>query len=201
MDIQLEAQIENTIRTLVSEGEMFTAYDVTRILRSQGVQVYHSQVRSVVYQMFNNDMDDNYTRTLFNLGQNSAFVYHHAMEDPSDYDQNKFDVKDDSEEKSDIVMVYSDYRNRIYVGPGLIRKLNVERGDIVYIYSEADGELIITDCPRDSFGGKTYTVDKDDAIRIGQTVSKAAGLKGFAFEASFEGGAAGRYITITNLSA
>lgn len=193
---------KDVVNDFIDKGKMFTAYDVTRAVRSAGIECYHNQVRDIVHTLYKNqEMDCEYSRNAININGASPYVYHHYMDDPNTYDSNVLTPKDDSnatdQSEKDSTYVFADHRGRIYIGPNFIRKLGVEPGDTVYVYSVADGEITVSDMSPGLLGVKTYTVDKDNAIRIGLSVHRAAGLKGEIFEVSFEGGSAGRFIFVT----
>lgn len=193
---------KDVVNDLIDKGKMFTAYDVTRIVRGAGIKCYHNQVRDIVHELYREQkMDCEYGRNAIDINGASPYVYHHYMDDPNTYDPNVLVPKDDSDVtdqlEKDSAFVNADHRGRIYIGPNFIRKLDVEPGDTVYVYSVANGEIIVSDLSPSLLGVKTYTVDKDNAIRIGLSVHRAAGLKGEIFEVSFEGGSAGRFIFVT----
>jgi len=201
MDTQTQASIQDVVRNLTQDGVMFSAYDVTRIIRAKGVPVYHSQVRSIVHSFYlDEDMDEDYIRSPLALNGRAALVYHHSMDDVNEYDQDALKPKDATpavssvtdDDEDDKVPLSADNRGRVHLGADLMRKLYVKRGDVVYAFSDIDGELSITDDGLDLDRG--YIVDKDGAIRIGRSVILAAGLTAGNLNASYSNDV----ITITN---
>lgn len=76
-------QIQAMIETYITKQIMFTAYDVTKGLRSQDLHVMHSDVKSVLDKY---NWRSRYTRT--NNKTIQAFVYHDPMVDPDKYEPN-----------------------------------------------------------------------------------------------------------------
>jgi len=76
-------QIHAMIETYITKQIMFTAYDVTKGLRSQDLHVMHSDVKSVLDKY---NWRSRYTRT--NNKTIQAFVYHDPMVDPDKYEPN-----------------------------------------------------------------------------------------------------------------
>ena len=77
------AQIQAVIENYISNQIMFTAYDVTKGVRSQNLHVMHSDVKAVLDKY---NWRNRYTRT-HNRNVN-AFVYHEPMTNPDNYDPN-----------------------------------------------------------------------------------------------------------------
>ena len=77
------AQIQAVIENYISKQIMFTAYDVTKGVRSQNLHVMHSDVKAVLDKY---NWRNRYTRT-HNRNVN-AFVYHEPMTNPDNYDPN-----------------------------------------------------------------------------------------------------------------
>lgn len=84
-------RIKDAVTFLVSTGQPFTAFDVTKHLRNlyTDFQERHKTVRTIIHSMFSNDELCGYVRTLTSLkvpnGNVDAFVFHPAMTDPSVY--------------------------------------------------------------------------------------------------------------------
>ena len=94
MDTKTEARVETIVEDLVEDRKMFTAFDVTKIIRSEvdeNVKIYHSEVKRIVDNMWDTMgqffTDNKYVKTLTWISDNvRAFVYHFAMDDHSQYD-------------------------------------------------------------------------------------------------------------------
>lgn len=76
-------QINSVIESYLTSQTMFTAYDVTKGVRSQGLHVMHADVKEAL-DTYN--WRNRYTRT-HNRNVN-AFVYHEPMTNPDTYDAN-----------------------------------------------------------------------------------------------------------------
>ena len=80
--------VNNEVAAQIAQGLMFTAYDVTKVLRKAGVWCKHFEVRDEVHNLFaNGDMGPDYKRTNALVSSNGdyAWIYHHYMDDPNDY--------------------------------------------------------------------------------------------------------------------
>ena len=76
-------QINSVIESYLTSQTMFTAYDVTKGVRSQSLHVMHADVKEAL-DTYN--WRNRYTRT-HNRNVN-AFVYHEPMTNPDNYDPN-----------------------------------------------------------------------------------------------------------------
>jgi bifunctional DNA-binding transcriptional regulator/antitoxin component of YhaV-PrlF toxin-antitoxin module len=88
---QLETIIRNIISNKVQNGEMFTAYDITLLVRATGEFAKHPQVKSIVHDLMRNDnLGITYTSSLrtFALAAFPAVVYFPLGADVSSYDPN-----------------------------------------------------------------------------------------------------------------
>lgn len=75
----LDSLVEDAANLLCSNGEAFTAFEVTKRLRDAGVDVRHYAVKETLGELFFNDnLDEDYTRTshFVDSSKGSAFVYH-----------------------------------------------------------------------------------------------------------------------------
>jgi len=108
MDTQTEARVQTLVEDLVEDRKMFTAFDVTKIIRSEvdkGVKIYHSEVKRIVDDMWDTMgqffTDNKYVKTLTWISDNvRAFVYHFAMDDHSQYDPDAL-PEEDNDDKAD----------------------------------------------------------------------------------------------------
>ena len=79
--------IESIVLEWTDKEKMFTAFDVTKEAKSQGIQENHHALKTVVHKMFlNNEMPD-YTRQLIEIDGDSAkpFLYFPVNSNPDDY--------------------------------------------------------------------------------------------------------------------
>lgn len=77
------AQIQAVIETYISKQIMFTAYDVTKGVRSQNLHVMHADVKDVLNTY---NWRNRYTRTINKTV--GAYVHHDPMVNPDNYDAN-----------------------------------------------------------------------------------------------------------------
>src|SRR5207248_8771263 len=80
--------IQATVDRKTAAGDMFTAYDITRILRDEGVRARHGQIKQIVHAMFCQClMPEDYVRSLCDLGGRlgPAWLYHRGCDDPHWY--------------------------------------------------------------------------------------------------------------------
>lgn len=88
MDAQMEQKVKATVLDFVARGFMFTAFDITKILRNDGDRVRHSEVNEIVQAMFTNTDMGMYTRDAVNVGATvRPFVYYHPYSDVANYRQ------------------------------------------------------------------------------------------------------------------
>ena len=88
---QIETIIRNIISQKVQNGEMFTAYDITLLVRATGELAKHSQVKNIVHDLMRNDnVGITYASSLrtFALAAFPAVVYFPLGADVSNYDPN-----------------------------------------------------------------------------------------------------------------
>ena len=88
MDTKSVKDVKDAVDAKISQGEMFTAYDITKVLRKTG-WAKHFAVRDEVHRIFMaGEMDDaDYKRTNGRVTSNDdyAWIYHHYMDDADDY--------------------------------------------------------------------------------------------------------------------
>lgn len=86
-DFATQNRTEEIINEFITSNTMFSAFDVTYKLREEGFKVYHSEIRNIVRNMFNNDLLTNYSRTLINIDNTQTFIYHGSNSDPYTYNK------------------------------------------------------------------------------------------------------------------
>ena len=106
MNRLVEIKANEVIDELIDKGHMFTAFDVTSIVRKElgkSVNVLHKYVKETVQgRYYNNDMNDGgsiqYDRTVITIGLNPCLLYHASTADFSKY--NPSWLEDDPEQKN-----------------------------------------------------------------------------------------------------
>jgi len=87
----MKNQIEQLVSQLTGNATMFTAFDITMMLRRANptTNIRHGEVRDIVHQLYTDNEVPGYIRTLqrMNNGQ-EAFVHHPYGTDSEDYDPN-----------------------------------------------------------------------------------------------------------------
>ena len=84
----VQSLILSVTSDLVQKRKPFTAFDVTRIIRSDyGVRARHDNLKTVVHSLYDNGQFGNYTRTLIQIPGVSVDpnLYHDPGSDPDDY--------------------------------------------------------------------------------------------------------------------
>lgn len=155
--------IEDAISRLVSDESLFTAYDVTKILRHAGYHVKHSEVRAAV-----RDFDFPYE---YREGVDSsigAIVHYHMDNDLDDYNPNDIPefVVSLSGGKGAMYIPSAtikivDKRSRFCVPASKLRDAGFTKGMNVKVLVEDDTIVI-----HNGTDGATVTVDKSNNIRI-----------------------------------
>jgi len=88
MDTNTEKLVRDTVTQFVTDGYMFTAYDVTRTLRKAGTSLHHKEVNTLIQGMFKNSEMGSYVRDAVDVNASvMPFVYYHPYGDVSKYDQ------------------------------------------------------------------------------------------------------------------
>ena len=94
--VSVATETEKVVQEFTTGGEMFTAWDVTRILRNRlpSENIKHPSVKTEVYRLFDTDEMGIYGREQVNVGSKvSPFVYHMPHLDPDDYDPSWLDAQ------------------------------------------------------------------------------------------------------------
>jgi hypothetical protein len=89
---QVISDVASVIDELTNSDELFTAYDVTCILRRKNLAggATHWQIKDVVHDYYlTGNMSDNYVRTTTNFTGNSALVYLPYGKGVAEYDTTK----------------------------------------------------------------------------------------------------------------
>src|SRR5262252_3992392 len=88
VDAALQSVIESVVNDKVQDGEMFTAYDVTKEVRNRGHRERHDNIKQVVHDYYGRGlMGPDYTRTLIPIAgaPMPAFLYHRHTDDPTTF--------------------------------------------------------------------------------------------------------------------
>ena len=168
MNPTTEQAATRIIEALVEDRALFSAHDVTTLLRAEGLTVRHTGqggVREFVHNIMNqgNPMFDDYIRTASSIG---AFVYHHYNDDVNDYDPDEHrqatNITTGTAVGSPTTTVGAptvnvgmsstaplsapvddkvgvDQRGRLCVRASLLRQLNVVPGDLVFVNTKLNG--------------------------------------------------------------
>lgn len=79
------SDIKDVIDDKIKNQVMFTAYDITTIVRAY-LKVKHSTIRDIVHDYFTNgDMTADYTRTNVQSPSGGTYLYHPTTSDPNSY--------------------------------------------------------------------------------------------------------------------
>lgn len=186
--------IRGVVNELTDKNLMFSAYDITKILRDRGHSVSHRDVRSEVHSMLGNDEIPRYVKLMHSFEDRdgntiSAFVFMPDGNYVGDYDakalpdalQNAPKTNQNAPGPKNNRL---DARGRLWVPKAELEKLGVTSGDKVEVFVTSD-RLIIEAVDEKSFGNVIYTVDRDGLIAISNKYLVEAGLdkcSAFSFE-------------------
>lgn len=87
----MKNQIKDMIQHLIGNATMFTAWDITMVLRRANptTNIKHPEVRDIIHQMYSDNEIPGYIRTLHDMSNgHSSFVHHPDGSDVEDYDPN-----------------------------------------------------------------------------------------------------------------
>ena len=86
LDATMITKIKDVVMDKVNDNEMFTAFDITKAIKNQGVSAKHNDIKKVVHGMFfNGDMGGGYDRQVVRIGKAKPFVYFPIVSDPTTY--------------------------------------------------------------------------------------------------------------------
>lgn len=208
--------IEDAVNNFVNDNKMFTAFDVTKEVRGQTQdRVYHDEVKKEVHKMFHNNRVSGYARSLASLpnANPQPWLYHPVNVNTSLYQGSPVadnaanapvaqaavatptptaaisSVVDDGDDDN----VYSlDTTNRLCVPNKLVRQTGLKHGDGAAVYFNGVTRQVHVlalnkAAPSMSSHLTSYVVDKDDNIRITESVLNKAGLSGTDYEITGDG--------------
>jgi hypothetical protein len=77
--------VKDVITSKVTQNQMFTAFDITKDLRTNGTQVHHRNIKRIVHALYNQGEMQGYDRCLVTIGSARPFLYHPISADPATY--------------------------------------------------------------------------------------------------------------------
>ncbi len=79
--------VKDVVAGRVSQGAMFTAFDVTKELRGKGNQVQHRNIKEIVHALYTHGEMSGYDRSLVSISGApiQPFLYHPTSCDPTTY--------------------------------------------------------------------------------------------------------------------
>lgn len=173
-DSVLRDKIIAKVNALTAANAMFTAWDVTRLLRQDGEWARHNEVRAEVHILFEDgDMGQNYLRTnvCIDSSRNTyAHVFHNNIDNPSNYDANGLQTTPTGNvsatptaavptaspispacglplpvaSSTDPDILTTDSRGRILIRKWVVRQLGLRPGDAVGVWLGGIGDLCIS---------------------------------------------------------
>lgn len=187
-------QIEQLVSQLTGNGTMFTAWDITMMLRRANptTNIRHPEVRDIIHQMYTDNEISGYIRTTHDVGGNQPFVHHPYGSDVEDYDPNflsqhtptlspiqtsiqavvnpiqatsTFSKAKRSRYSPDNVP--KDKFGRIRIPASILRTAGFSPKDNVFVV--VDPNIITVTSSTDSYGinnGKKYVVDEYNNVRV-----------------------------------
>lgn len=200
-DLATRTVIEQVSSNFVQQGRQFTAWDVTKEVRSQGVREKHNEIKKVVHELFSNgNFGSDYTRSVRQLpnqvsGQPAPFIYHRNYEQPDDYvnaqvSASSDDEDDDKSSKSSFSVddhddgCYKvDKRSRICIPKQLLFDIGIGAGDTVgVVFDSNSSSLLITKDTKGTDVLTNYKVDSYGNVRISQATLQKVGLGGNVYD-------------------
>lgn len=81
------AKVDRVIKQWLMSGRMFTAFEVSLEIKSQGIRNRHRNMKSAIHDALMAQLSQfQYTRVLMDVGApNQAFVYHRIVDNPATY--------------------------------------------------------------------------------------------------------------------
>jgi hypothetical protein len=215
-DTQARNAIMDVVGELTNQGKLFSAFDVTKMLRAKGINEPHRSVKQEVHSMYRNlGMPTNYERELVHLANNdTAWVYYPEGADPQTYDPNALPGKNMTSTDpvaTDLLVQrlgrmnrmgcptptdagppyidMTDRRGRLLVRKALVQSIGLKPYDKAVVYVSPTQVAIEAASHTVNFAVgkmKIYKVDRDNAVRISAKTLKTLGLVGTAFKVEKE---------------
>lgn len=204
MDTQTEQWVKEVVDMLVNRDLMFTAYDVTRIMRDKEPTLKHYEIKAIVHQMFEDMQIGGYTRTTVDVGQSvPPFLYYNPItHDPDTYDVDwilfdglvsqsvqtpsavTVDDEDDEEDQTgphQFVKLLT-AEGRLHVSPLLTRKIGLDPGDKVNLLTSTNPKFLaiyneLSDISHLTYQGghSQVVINADGRVRISDAVLRNIG--------------------------
>jgi len=179
LNLDQEIKIENVLWDKIGKGEAFTAFSITKDVRSSGEQVEHHEVREYVHDFMLDEMDFylDYVKSLELInGSVEAFVYYPDDMEPEDA-VSSLNISGNENH----IMV--DGRGRLCIPASIVRSVDLKIGDKVTCCVRCDNMTLdivpnkkkMGNCDTFSCSSTyitSYIVDKNSNIRISKSVLK-----------------------------
>jgi hypothetical protein len=198
MDATMTQKVEDLVIDLTDDNKIFTAFDVTKLLRNDGDKVRHSEVRDVVHNLFNdNAFPTYYTKTSTCIAPGIyAVVFYPDYEDINQYDPNgitapvvktpapavnQTPATNPTTPVTSITLFPSlvDSRGRYCIPAKIVREAQLQSGDTVLVSVNPKNISIELDTAKPLDPNTYYfyyVVDKSNNIRLSAKVLKEAGF-------------------------
>jgi len=184
-----EALVVEVVTQKVDGDEMFTAFDVSKVVQARqeedGVPIErHRNMKNVVHREMEQYVDSGiFEKTLHDVGApTSAFLYHPVGTDPEDYVAQHRDVAAPPQPAVQYQVPMpqppqnvsgqngsrGDARGTLAVPCDTIRAAGFDRGDLIYVFPQVrngNNALILSKTNPGNYRA-TYTVDEYDNVRI-----------------------------------
>jgi hypothetical protein len=173
--------VETVLAEKVRAGEMFTAYDISRESQWRGSPQRHRHMKHVVHDSYDRGAMAGYVRTLVAIpgAPEPAWLYHRPGDDPEAFRPRERSGFFRSARRVD-------RRARLCVPVARLRAAGLQPGDLVVaVVDAAAPALVLKRLARPGgppAGKKTYTVERNGNLRIGQRTLRKAGRGGCFFE-------------------
>jgi hypothetical protein len=201
MQLEHEKLAEEIILLKASNGEMFTAHDVTRAVRHQvgpHVDIPHHEVRLLVHNLFEKgQVGTDYARSLVPFpGANPVpFVYHRTTDDPATYKRPDDSTLSPSPFTGNSITVgtpppplsitnikeeicHADARDTLCVPAKYIKGIGLAKGYKAYVWSDPLNSCAVLSLVVPDQEHFEYTVDHGHNVRITQHCLSSCGQSG-----------------------
>lgn len=196
MDFDTQQLVREAVLLKASHGNMFTAHDITRAVRTKlgrRVEVPHHDVKLIVHEMFEgNNIGSDYTRTMaiFPGVSPLPWIYHKVSDDPRSYKRpddalpkSPFGGSISVGSPSDMCLV--DARETLCIPARHIRAIDLKFGSTAYVRGDSEFVFVSKEKPTDDHAH--YVVDHNNNVRITQGTLRRFGQAGSEFYVETEG--------------
>lgn len=200
-DAKLLSAVKYVLSELTKQGAVFTAFDVTRILRQNtDEEINHRTVRNKVHFLFDNmEMPTDYWRTkrMLSIGVGVS-VFHPNSTPAENYDEqqwtnsditiksftNELDCNSNTDETDNATTVEEirdfepDKQGRFCIPAKIIKEAGFNKGEKIWatIFASVNKIIIGRKPLRSQYKVQSYVVDKDYNIRLSNSVMDGAEL-------------------------